>query len=355
MLRLERVTKRFGAVTAVDEVSLAVEAGEFITMLGPSGCGKTTTLRIIAGFETADAGRLTLADRDITRVPPQDRGIGMVFQNYALFPHMSVFDNVAFGLRTRRMSKDEIKRRVGAALDLVDLSDFAHRKIQQLSGGQQQRVALARALAPEPPLILLDEPLSNLDAALRERTRNELRQLLKRVNMTAIFVTHDQEEAFALSDRVVLMHAGRVQQIGAPEELYRNPANVQVATFLGRGANAPCTIVAASGTTAVCEVQPGVRWRARVLDGVNAAAGSRATLLVRPDAVTLVGTPPDTGTPGDVARVTVLDVRFAGAFSAYHVRLGDTELFVNGAAGIAQPSEDVGLAPRTPNSVFVIS
>jgi len=353
MLRLERVTKRFGAVTAVDEVSLDVAAGEFVTMLGPSGCGKTTTLRLIAGFERADSGRITLADRDITNVPPQERGIGMVFQNYALFPHMNVFDNVAFGIRTRRMSKQEIHRRVLGALELVDLRDLAYRKIQQLSGGQQQRVALARALAPEPPLILLDEPLSNLDAALRERTRNELRQLLKRVNMTAIFVTHDQEEAFALSDRIVLMHAGRVQQIGAPEELYTDPANVHVATFLGRGAHLPCTIVSVSGNAATCEVAPGTHWPARVLGGVRAEPGRPATLLVRPDAIALV---PANAPAGDTRPIvaTVLDVRFAGAFSSYRVRTDGGELVVNGAAGIAQPGDDVGIAPRGPNAVFVI-
>ena len=358
MLRLARVTKRFGAVTAVDEVSLDVATGEFVTMLGPSGCGKTTTLRIIAGFERADAGRITLADRDITNVPPQGRGIGMVFQNYALFPHMNVFDNVAFGLRTRRLSKQEIHHRVLSVLEVVNLSDLSHRKIQQLSGGQQQRVALARALAPEPPLILLDEPLSNLDAALRERTRNELRQLLKRVNMTAIFVTHDQEEAFALSDRVVLMHAGRVQQVGTPEELYRTPANVHVATFLGRGAHVSATVIDATPETATCEVAPGVRWPARVLAGVRVTAGKTATLLVRPDAIAITAASHERdarAVAGAPARATVIDVRFAGAFSVYRVRLGNIEMFVNGAAGIAQPGDEVRIAPRSPDSVFVIS
>jgi len=269
---------------------------------------------------------------------------------------MNVFDNVAFGLRTLRMSKDEIHRRVLSVLEVVNLSDLSQRKIQQLSGGQQQRVALARALAPEPPLILLDEPLSNLDAALRERTRNELRQLLKRVNMTAIFVTHDQEEAFALSDRVVLMHAGRVQQVGTPEELYRTPANVHVATFLGRGAHVSTTVIDATPDTAICEVAPGVRWPARVLAGVRASAGSTATLLVRPDAIAITtASYDDSAGDGTPARATVIDVRFAGAFSIYRVRLGDTELFVNGAAGIAQSGDEVRIAPRGPDSVFVIS
>src|SRR5688572_13637391 len=234
MLKLEDVGKRFGDFVAVDDVTLHVPEGEFLTLLGPSGCGKTTTLRMIAGFESATAGRILLGDRDITKLAPQRRGIGMVFQNYALFPHLNVFENVAFGLRANGVKRADIGKRVASALGLVGLSDLAKRRVQDLSGGQQQRIAVARAIAPEPRLLLLDEPLSNLDAAMRERTRTELRALLKRLNMTAIFVTHDQEEAFALSDRIAVMNSGRLQQIGAPEHLYQNPANLFVAGFMGR-------------------------------------------------------------------------------------------------------------------------
>src|SRR5512135_752628 len=220
MLRLENVSKRFGDVAAVRDVSLVVERGELLTLLGPSGCGKTTTLRMIAGFEPVSGGRIVLDGRDVTGVSPQRRRVGMVFQNYALFPHLDVFENIAFGLKAQDTARDEVPRRVERALDLVDLRGYARRRVQALSGGQQQRVALARALAPEPPILLLDEPLSNLDATLRERTREELRAVLGRIGITSVFVTHDQEEAFALSDRIALMNAGRVEQVGPPEELY---------------------------------------------------------------------------------------------------------------------------------------
>src|SRR5690606_6485681 len=230
MLRLESLTKRFGETAAVADLSLEVRPGEFLTLLGPSGCGKTTTLRMIAGFETPTAGRILFDGKDITGLSPQRRGFGMVFQSYALFPHLDVFENVAFGLRTQRRSRTEIRRRVEEALALVDLAGYGGRRVQELSGGQQQRGAPARALAPEPRVLLLDEPLSNLDAALRERTRDELRALLRRVGITAIFVTHDQEEAFALSDRIAVMRDGHLQQVDSPEALYQRPANPFVAS-----------------------------------------------------------------------------------------------------------------------------
>jgi iron(III) transport system ATP-binding protein len=232
MLRLDALSRRFGDTTAVDAVSLDVAAGEFLTLLGPSGCGKTTTLRMVAGFEHPTSGQVWVNGRDVTALPPQRRDVGMVFQNYALFPHMDVGENVAFGLRAR--GGRDVDARVERALERVELAGYKRRKVQELSGGQQQRVALARALAPEPPLLLLDEPLSNLDAALRERTRTEIRALLKELGMTAVFVTHDQEEAFALSDRIAVLDRGRLQQLGTPEELYARPANPFVAAFLGR-------------------------------------------------------------------------------------------------------------------------
>ena len=241
LLSLNKISKRFGKTQAVTDVSIAVEGGEFFGLLGPSGCGKTTTLRIIAGLESPDTGSVEFDGRDITALPPEKRGFGMVFQNYALFPHLNVFENVAFGLRARGSSPtvregsstDKLNERVKQALELVQLPGFDTRRVDELSGGQQQRVAIARAIAIEPSLLLFDEPLSNLDVALREETRRELRALVKRLNLTAVYVTHDQEEAFALCDRIAVMSAGRVQQVGAPRELYNHPASVIVAKFLG--------------------------------------------------------------------------------------------------------------------------
>lgn len=236
LLSLNEISKRFGATTAVADVSIAVERGEFFGLLGPSGCGKTTTLRIIAGLESPDTGSVEFDGREITTLPSEKRGFGMVFQNYALFPHLNVFENVAFGLRARRLptrNPELIKDEVARALDLVQLPEFETRRVDELSGGQQQRVAIARAIAIEPALLLFDEPLSNLDVALREETRRELRALVKRLNLTAVYVTHDQEEAFALCDRIAVMSEGRVRQVGAPRELYDRPANAIVARFLG--------------------------------------------------------------------------------------------------------------------------
>jgi iron(III) transport system ATP-binding protein len=236
LLSLNQISKRFGGTSAVADVSIAVERGEFFGLLGPSGCGKTTTLRVIAGLESPDTGSVEFDGRDITNLPSEKRGFGMVFQNYALFPHLNVFENVAFGLRARRLptrNPELIKDEVARALDLVQLPEFETRRVDELSGGQQQRVAIARAIAIEPALLLFDEPLSNLDVALREETRRELRALVKRLNLTAVYVTHDQEEAFALCDRIAVMNAGQVQQVGAPRELYDHPANPVVAGFLG--------------------------------------------------------------------------------------------------------------------------
>jgi iron(III) transport system ATP-binding protein len=234
LLSLKHLSKRYGATQAVAEVSLDVERGEFFGLLGPSGCGKTTTLRMIAGLEDPDAGSIEFDGRDITRIAPERRGFGMVFQNYALFPHLDVFENVAFGLRARHRPKHEIAERVTAALELVQLTGYGKRRVDELSGGQQQRVAIARAIAIEPALLLFDEPLSNLDVALREETRGELRELVTRLGLTAVYVTHDQEEAFALCDRISVMVGGSLLQTGTPRELYEHPAQISVARFLGR-------------------------------------------------------------------------------------------------------------------------
>ncbi|MBV9957852.1 MAG: ABC transporter ATP-binding protein [Acidobacteria bacterium] len=233
-LSLNNISKNYGATAAVRELSLEVERGEFFGLLGPSGCGKTTTLRMIAGLELPDAGRIELDGRDLTQLSPERRGFGMVFQNYALFPHLNVFENVAFGLRARKRPAAEVSSKVADALALVQLPGYEKRRVEELSGGQQQRVAIARAIVIEPLLLLFDEPLSNLDVALREETRRELRELVKRLGLTAIYVTHDQDEAFALCDRIGVMSGGRLLQTGTPRELYERPQSLGVARFLGR-------------------------------------------------------------------------------------------------------------------------
>ena len=234
LLSLKNISKRYGQTPAVADVSLDVGRGEFFGLLGPSGCGKTTTLRMIAGLEKPDTGSIEFDGDDITNLPAERRGFGMVFQNYALFPHLNVFENVAFGLRARKRPITEIRERVKSALELVQLPGYEKRRVDELSGGQQQRVAIARAIAIEPALLLFDEPLSNLDVSLREATRSELRELVGRLGLTAVYVTHDQEEAFALCDRISVMSGGRILQTGKPRDLYERPANLSVARFLGR-------------------------------------------------------------------------------------------------------------------------
>jgi putative spermidine/putrescine transport system ATP-binding protein len=233
-LVLEGLGKSYGAVTAVEGLDLAVERGEFVSLLGPSGCGKTTTLQMIAGFVPVDRGRILLDGRDLAAVAPNKRGLGIVFQSYALFPHMTVAENIAFGLEMRGVGRAERETRTLEAMELVGLKGFAQRYPRRMSGGQQQRVALARALVIKPALLLLDEPLSNLDAKLREEMQGELRQIQRSIGTTTILVTHDQHEAMALSDRIVLMNQGRVEQIGAPDVVYSRPRSAFVANFLGK-------------------------------------------------------------------------------------------------------------------------
>ena len=232
-LHLERIVKKYGKVKAVDDLSLKVRDGELLTLLGPSGCGKTTVLRCVSGFVKPDSGDIYLGDRKITEIPPQKRGIGLVFQNYALWPHMTVFQNLAFGLQIKKLSKIEIRQKVERALSLVQLEGFGDRYPRQLSGGQQQRVALSRALVLEPEILLLDEPLSNLDALLREQMRFEIAQIHKQAGITTIYVTHDQTEAMVISDRIAVLEKGRIMQLGTPLEIYSKPANKFVAGFMG--------------------------------------------------------------------------------------------------------------------------
>src|SRR6267154_3244595 len=285
-LELEGVRKTFGQFTALKSIALAVHPGEMVTFLGPSGCGKTTLLRIIAGLETQDNGTIVQGGRDISRLPPMQRDYGIVFQSYALFPNLTIFDNVAYGLVNRRKGRDEIHRRVGELLKLVGLPDSGAKYPGQLSGGQQQRIALARALATSPGLLLLDEPLSALDAIERLRLRGEIRALQRRLGVTTIMVTHDQEEALSMADRVVVMNHGVIEQIGTPLEIYRHPTTAFVADFVGSMNFLPGTLVApdkvkVGDLTFDCPAQDGL------------ALGQKVNLCIRPEDVRVRDLPAD--------------------------------------------------------------
>jgi ABC-type Fe3+/spermidine/putrescine transport system ATPase subunit len=283
VLRLQGIVKRYGASTALGPVDIDVMRGELLTLLGPSGCGKTTTLQVIAGLTQPTEGRLLLSGRDITELAPPYRDMGLVFQNYALFPHKTIAENVAFGLRMRKVAKTEIAARVGRVLALVGLPGVESRYPHQLSGGQRQRVALARAVVIEPSMLLLDEPLSNLDALLRKRMRLELREIQRRLGITTIFVTHDQDEAFEMSDRVVLMNGGRVEQVGAPEEIYDRPATRFAAEFVGEASLIDGRVLEADGRELLIGVGA-LRIRATSV-GPALAPGSAAILMTRPERV----------------------------------------------------------------------
>jgi ABC-type Fe3+/spermidine/putrescine transport system ATPase subunit len=284
-LRVSGLRKAFGAVVAVADVSLDAAPGEFLSLLGPSGCGKSTVLRMVAGLVEPDAGQIVLAGEDITAVPVHRRNLGLVFQSYALFPHMTVFENVAFGLRRRGVAEGELRPRVERMLELVRLGPLGARHPRELSGGQQQRVALARALVTEPRVLLLDEPLSNLDALLRDEMRVELKRLQERLGTTMIFVTHDQAEALILSDRVVVMEAGRVEQVGRPEEVYRRPTTPFVARFLGRANFFAGTVAKVEATGVVIAMDGGLSVVAAPRSGLG--AGQRVQVAIRQESIRL--------------------------------------------------------------------
>ncbi len=323
LLRIEAVEKRFGKFTAVDRLSLDIEAGEFFALLGPSGCGKTTLLRMLAGFEAPDGGRILLDGEDISGVPPHQRPVNMMFQNYALFPHLSVADNIAFGLRRARLPKDEIKSRVAEMVALVRLEGMEKRFPDQLSGGQQQRVALARALARRPQLLLLDEPLAALDKKLRESTQLELTALQRRLGTTFVIVTHDQEEAMTVADRIGVMDLGRLEQVATPRRLYEAPASRWVAEFIGdvnilegavQGRDAGrLTVTTREGVTVVAaEPQP-------------SQGTSAVSIAIRPEKVKLSRRAPasDASNPAVINRLegVVAEVGYAGGVTHYTIKL----------------------------------
>ena len=297
-IELRNVSKTYAANedghAAVADVTLTVASGEFVTLLGPSGCGKTTTLRLIAGYLIPDAGEISVDGRLLSSpknvVPPESRGMGMVFQNYAVWPHKTVFENVVFGLKLRNVSRDEARERVGRVLDMVNLAGLESRYPSELSGGQQQRVALARSLVVEPAVLLLDEPLSNLDAKLRERMRSELKTLQRRTGITFIYVTHDQTEALALSDHIAVMHDGRLQQYGTPREVYLEPANHIVADFMGLVNLIPAVLTEVAGSASTFESGT---LSVTIPTPAGMTAGDRVHLAVRPEAITLAATKTD--------------------------------------------------------------
>ncbi|MFL6196070.1 MAG: ABC transporter ATP-binding protein [Thermoanaerobaculia bacterium] len=345
-LDLDRLDKSFGAQPVLRELSLTVERGEIIALLGPSGSGKTTALRLIAGFEAPDRGHIRVETEDVTGLPPERRRFGMVFQHYALFPHLTVGENVAFGLAARK-DKAETARRVAEALALVDLPGYEGRRVGEISGGQQQRVALARALAPEPRVLLLDEPLSNLDPTLRERTRRELKAAIQRVGITTVLVTHEQEEAFHLGDRIAVLQGGVLHQVGSPEDLYERPATRFVATFVGRASVLPVLL---EGDGAVWVPHPAaggeavgpVRWSvARSPETEGLGPGEEVDLVIRPESLAFTTAADPKALAGQV-----IERRYAGPVTYYQVALAaGGELEVLAPSGAAAVGDTVRVAP----------
>ncbi|MBI4769251.1 MAG: ABC transporter ATP-binding protein [Chloroflexi bacterium] len=318
-LELRHIGKRFGETDAVDEFNLEVERGELVSFLGPSGCGKTTTLRMIAGFESPTAGSIRLAGADITHKPPNQRDVGMVFQAYALFPNMTVAENIGFGLKIARKPEAEIKQRVDEMLELIHLPGMSDRYPYQLSGGQQQRVALARALAIQPQVLLLDEPLSALDAKIRLELRSEIRRIQRELGITTVYVTHDQEEALSLSDRVVVMNAGQIEQVGTPFEIYNYPSTLFVASFVGTLNQLRCTVLDSATGKLSFDGQ------AITTDsGIRQSNGAGVTVFLRPEELRI-------GLNGGENRLTgkVESVNFLGAVVRVQVKLGNAAVTVD--------------------------
>jgi ABC-type Fe3+/spermidine/putrescine transport system ATPase subunit len=337
-LSVDGLTKHFDGVVAADRVTLSLARGEMLALLGPSGSGKTTMLRLLAGFESPDAGRILVEGDDVTGVEAVHRRFGMVFQHYALFPHLDVGRNVGFGLESLGVRGADLAERVARALALVDLAGLERRRVDQLSGGQQQRVALARALAPEPRVLLLDEPLSNLDPTLRERTRREIRDLIRRLGITTVLVTHEQDEAFDLGDRVAVLRAGRLEQVGTPDELYAAPANRFVAGFVGRSSVIPVEVLGPTewGTRVAVE---GVEWEIERPPGQPIMLPGPALLLARPEALRL-------GEDPQAIIGTVTTRRFTGPSSYFTVLTASgSTLEIAAPPAAVRPGEHVGVLP----------
>ena len=339
VIKLEHVSKRFGTFTAVHEADFGIRSGEFFSVLGPSGCGKTTILKMIAGFEQPTSGRVMLDGKDVSDVPPYRRNVNTVFQQYALFPHMTVADNVAFGPRSKKKSEAEVKTAVKEMLDVVRLGDFAERKPSQLSGGQQQRVALARALVNLPSALLLDEPLAALDLKLREAMQIELKRIQREVEISFIFVTHDQHEALTMSDRIAVMSAGRVEQIGTPEEIYRKPASLFVAGFIGSANLLPGTLQSSSGDEHVVALTAGATVRVPA-SGTTFAQGAKVSVMLRPEVLN-PGAP--SSSDGRSLTGTLTDKVYEGATERLVVALADgTEMVSLTDAGTDAAHKVVG-------------
>lgn len=321
-IEIEKLTKSYDGVRAISEVDIGIAAKEFITFLGPSGCGKTTTLRLLAGFLAPDSGKITVAGEVLSSphrvVPPEKRRMGMVFQNYAVWPHMTVVENIAFGLRYTDFDRREHKARIDRVVAAVGLEGLEKRHPAQLSGGQQQRVALARSLVVEPSILLLDEPLSNLDAKLRERMRFELKALQRRTGITFIYVTHDQSEAMVLSDRIAVFHSGKVQQVGTPREIYERPANLFVADFMGLVNKVSGTVVGSNGRTAVIAL--GANRIAAIAAG---PVGAAATVAIRPEAFSFVTGSACAEGGENRLKGTIVEATFLGNIIDYMVDVGD--------------------------------
>jgi spermidine/putrescine transport system ATP-binding protein len=358
-VRLDRITKRFHEVVAVDDLSLDIERGEFFSMLGPSGCGKTTTLRMIGGFEEASSGTIYLGEADVTGLPPYKRDVNTVFQNYALFPHLTVFDNVAFGLRRKKVDDGEVRRRVGEMLDLVEMPGYERRKPGQMSGGQQQRVALARALINHPRVLLLDEPLGALDLKLRKQMQLELKRIQTEVGITFIYVTHDQEEAMTMSDRIAVMRAGRIEQLGTPEELYERPETAFVAGFLGVSNLLEGEVTGRDGALLSVRLSDGTVLHA---PANGTSAGGRVRLGVRPEKLRVDAGEHAGATNGlNALSGTVLDASYIGVSTQYIIQTAEghrlsvyaQNLDTAGAAELLADGQRVVLTWK-PQHTFVI-
>jgi len=347
-VRLERVTKKFEDVPAVDDLNLDIDEGEFFSLLGPSGCGKTTTLRMVGGFEEPTSGRILLGGRDVTYMAPYHRDVNTVFQSYALFPHLDVYENIAFGLHRKKVSNAEIRQRVGRILEIVDLPGFEKRRVNQLSGGQQQRIALARALVNEPTLLLLDEPMSALDAKLRHQMQIELKAIQSRVGITFLYVTHDQEEAMTMSDRLVVMRQGKIEGIGSPKDVYDSPSTEFVATFLGASNLLAGEVVGRDGDVSTISLVNGSTLSVPTSRLPVDLKGKAVKVGVRPEKISIVALDSTISANRNSLRGRVRVSTFTGVGNQYLVEMPS-------GADITVYAQNIGeeLAPRSGEEVLL--